>query len=123
MDAPRSARACRAYAQPINLLRVARCNWYRWVIGDKSTLNDDVGDLYKSRTCGNAGYPPSSGWELAHRGDGREPAPTLTALDALGRPIDLRWVVVETPQPAIVEPTVPGTPPVVVGAMVVTDDY
>ena len=107
----------------MNLLRVARCNWYRWVIGDKSTLNDDVGDLYKSRTCGNAGYPPSSGWELAHRGDGREPAPTLTALDALGRPIDLRWVVVETPQPAIVEPTVPGTPPVVVGAMVVTDDY
>jgi len=71
-----------------------RGNWFRWMIGESETMHENRGDLYRSETSSD--YPPlsASNWQVDE--DGKEPAPTITALDDLGRPIYPGWVPRET---------------------------
>ena len=70
-----------------------RCNWYRWMIAEKDKLDEAAGDLYKSMCASE--YPPlaPSNWEAEE--DGKDPPPTLRALDGLSRPLVPGWVPLE----------------------------
>ena len=63
------------------------------LIAEKDKLDEAAGDLYKSMCASE--YPPlaPSNWEAEE--DGKDPPPTLRALDGLSRPLVPGWVPLE----------------------------
>ena len=62
---------------------------YRWLIGESSLVDETAGDLYRSELASEYPPMPKSSWLVEE--DGTGPAPSLTALDAVGQQMVPGW--------------------------------